>query len=140
MYSLVVWERQIQKEVNFFKTWTYESSNQSTFPIHSFGLSQKKILKAQQSAPKPQVDTTIDLDTPPRQQTPEVKKTPEVQQIPEEVASTSFASTSQASTSSASRSQAASQYVYRVEEYHKKCFLFQFFFKSKYPKFLYEMN
>ena len=90
----------------------YESSNQSTFPIHSFGLSQKKILKAQQSAPKPQVDTTIDLDTPPRQQTPEV------QQKPEAVASTSSASTSQADT----------QYVYRVKEYQRKCF----FGKSKF--------
>ena len=78
-------------------------------------MSQKKILKAQQSAPKPQVDTTIDLDTPPRQQTPEVKKTPEVQQKPEAVASTSSASTSQAAT----------QYVYRVEEYHRKCFFLE---------------
>ena len=76
-------------------------------------MSQKKILKAQQSAPKPQVDTTIDLDTPPRQQTPEVKKTPEVQQKPEVVASTSSASTSSASTS-----KAATRYVYRVEEYY----------------------
>ena len=97
----------------------YDSSNQSNFPIHSFGLSQKKILKAQQSAPKPQVDTTIDLDTPPRQQTPEV------QQKPEAVASTSSASTSQASTSSASTSQAATQYVYRVEKYHRKCFFWK---------------
>jgi len=64
----------------------------------------KNILKAQQSSPKPEVDTTIDLDddTPPalvvniRQEKPEVEKTPEVQQKPEVVASTSSASTSQA--------------------------------------------
>jgi len=64
----------------------------------------KKILKAQQSSPKPQVDTTVDLDddTPPvvviRQEKLEVKKAPEVQQKPEVVASTSSASTSQAAT------------------------------------------
>ena len=70
-------------------------------------MSQKKILKAQQSSPEPQVVVaTIDVDTPPRQQTPEVEKTPEVQQKPEEVASTSSASTSQA----------AKRYVNRVED------------------------
>ena len=77
-------------------------------------MSQKNILKAQQSSPEPQVDTTIDLDTPPalvaRQQKPELQKTPEVQQKQEVVASTSKASTSQAAT----------RYFYRVEEYHRK--------------------
>ena len=88
-------------------------------------MSQKKILKAQQSSPEPQVVVaTIDVDTPPRQQSPEVKKTPEVQQKQPEVV---------ASTSSASTSQAATRYVYRVEEYyHRRCFhyLTMFFLKE----------
>ena len=108
------------------------------FPTHSFGLSQKKILKAQQSSPKPQVVVaTIDVDTPPRQQTPEVKKTPEVQQKPEVVVKQEVvASTSSASTSSASTSKAATRYVYRVEEYyHRRCFrhLTMFFFFTLCP-------
>jgi len=79
----------------------------------------KKILKAQQSAPKPQVDTTIDLDTPPRQQTPEVKKTPEVQQKPEAVASTSSASTSQAATQNLARNDLETMKTHLREKYCK---------------------
>lgn len=98
----------------------------------------KKILKAQQSSPKPQVVVaTIDVDTPPRQQTPEVKKEPEVQQKPEVVVKQEVvASTSSASTSSASTSKAATRYVYRVEEYyHRRCFrhLTMFFFFTLCP-------